>query len=178
MNLKTKNSESLEEEELTMNRFCDSKKIVKSISEISRKPKFILYFLIITFNWFSTTLVYSGLNYYNNFLFNDQNDNNIFLNWILITLIELPAQLVCYMMVSRWGRRPTISTTMILTGFFLISTSFDLILLADDHRWITTFKSQISYIRLGLILVAKFFITQSYNGVILQAPELFPSKLR
>ncbi len=114
-------------------------------------------------NWFATALVYDGLTYLNNFI-----GENIFLNWIAMNLIELPAQFVCYYVISRYGRRLTVSLTLILAGGTLLLTLVDII----------PFFEQITWLKLILFVVAKFILTQSYSAVILHAPELFPTNLR
>lgn len=82
-----------------------------------KSAKFRLYVLIMALNWFATALVYDGLAYLNNFI-----GENIFLNWIIMNLIELPAQFVCYYLISRSGRRVTVALTLILSGIILLTT--------------------------------------------------------
>ena len=79
--------------------------------------KFRLYVLIMALNWFATALVYDGLAYLNNFI-----GENIFLNWIVMNLIELPAQFVCYYLISRSGRRVTVAITLVISGCVLLAT--------------------------------------------------------
>lgn len=83
-----------------------------------KNGKFRLYVLIMALNWFATALVYDGLAYLNNFI----GDQNIFLNWVLMNIIELPAQFVCYLLISRSGRRVTVALTLILSGVTLFTT--------------------------------------------------------
>jgi hypothetical protein len=85
-----------------------------------------------------------------------------------MNLIELPAQFVCYYVISRYGRRLTVSVTLILAGFTLLLTLVDLI----------EFFEKITWLKLVLFVIAKFILTQSYSAVILHAPELFPTNLR
>jgi hypothetical protein len=134
-----------------------------TIVSIFRNSKFRVYVFIMALNWFATALVYDGLTYLNNFI-----GENIFLNWIAMNLIELPAQFVCYYVISRYGRRLTVSLTLILAGFTLLLTLVDII----------PFFEQITWLKLVLFVIAKFILTQSYSAVILHAPELFPTNLR
>ena len=114
-------------------------------------------------NWFATALVYDGLTYLNNYI-----GANIFFNWIAMNMIELPAQFVCYIVISRYGRRLTTSVTLVLVGFILLLTCLDSI----------DFVAKLEWFKLVLFVLAKFIITQSYSAVILHAPELFPTNLR
>ncbi len=134
-----------------------------TIIDMFRNSKFRLYVLIMALNWFATALVYDGLTYLNNFI-----GENIFFNWIMMNLIELPAQFVCYYTVSRYGRRLTVCITLIVAGAVLLMTLVDLI----------DFFAHLTWVKLVLFVLAKFVLTQSYSGVILHAPELFPTQLR
>jgi MFS family permease len=128
-----------------------------------KNGRFRLYVLIMALNWFATALVYDGLTYLNNFI-----GENIFINWILMNLIELPAQFVCYLTISRYGRRPTISITLIAAGVILLGSLLEMI----------DFIDSLEGFKLAIFVLAKFIITQSYSGVIIHAPELFPTNLR
>ena len=134
-----------------------------TIKSIFKNSKFRMYVLIMALNWFATALVYDGLTYLNNFI-----GENIFFNWIAMNLIELPAQFVCYYVISRYGRRLTVSITLILAGITLLFTLIDII----------PFFEQLTWLKLVLFVLAKFILTQSYSAVILHAPELFPTNLR
>ena len=134
-----------------------------TILTMFKNGKFRLYVLIMALNWFATALVYDGLTYLNNFI-----GENIYINWILMNLIELPAQFVCYLIISRYGRRLTISITLIAAGVILLGSLLEMI----------DFIDSLEGFKLAIFVLAKFIITQSYSGVIIHAPELFPTNLR
>ena len=140
-----------------------TKRTTSQVVDIVKHPKFRLYVIIMALNWFATALVYDGLTYLNNYI-----GENIFFNWIAMNMIELPAQFVCYIVLSRFGRRLTTSVTLVLVGFILLLTCLDTIEVI----------SQLAWFKLVLFVLAKFIITQSYSAVILHAPELFPTNLR
>lgn len=94
-----------------------SKPQLKLALEMFKNGKFRLYVLIMALNWFATALVYDGLAYLNNYI-----GENIFLNWIAMNLIELPAQFVCYYLISRSGRRVTVALTLVIAGVTLLGT--------------------------------------------------------
>ncbi|CAF1005000.1 unnamed protein product [Brachionus calyciflorus] len=139
------------------------KRNIDSIWDIITNKKFRLYVLIMSLNWFATALVYDGLTYLNNYI-----GENIYINWIAMNLIELPAQFFCYYVISRYGRRLTVSITLMLAGLTLLATFYETFDALKEQTWIKLF----------LFILAKFIITQSYSGVILHAPELFPTNLR
>ena len=86
--------------------------------DIIRHPKYRLYVLIMSLNWFATALIYDGLQYLNSSV-----GENIFVNWTLMNIVELPAQLVCHLCLSRMGRRLTTSIFLVLCGATLITIS-------------------------------------------------------
>jgi MFS family permease len=134
------------------------------IIDIVKNHKFRMYILIMALNWFATALVYDGLTYLNNYI-----GENIFINWVSMNLIELPAQFMCYFVISRYGRRLTTSLTLILAGFILLASLVDTLEFVAVHcQWL----------KLAIFVLAKFIVTQSYSSVILHAPELFPTNLR
>jgi len=134
-----------------------------SIMDILHQSRFRMYVLILAMTWFTTALVYDGLTYMNNYI-----GENIFVNWVLMNLIELPAQFVCYLVISRFGRRMTISITLVLSGLTLLFTFVEMLEMFQDVKWI----------KLVLFVLAKFIVTQSYSAIILHAPELFPTSIR
>jgi len=140
-----------------------NKRTTSQVVDIVKHPKFRMYVIIMALNWFATALVYDGLTYLNNYI-----GENIFFNWIAMNMIELPAQFVCYIVLSRFGRRLTTSVTLVLVGFILLLTCLDSIEVI----------AQLAWFKLVLFVMAKFIITQSYSAVILHAPELFPTNLR
>jgi len=150
-------------EELLTTKSTASKRTTSQVIDIVKHPKFRLYVIIMALNWFATALVYDGLTYLNNYI-----GTNIFFNWIAMNMIELPAQFVCYIVLSRYGRRLTTSVTLVLVGLILLLTCLDTFQVIADLEWF----------KLILFVLAKFIITQSYSAVILHAPELFPTNLR
>ncbi len=140
-----------------------SKRSNDRIVDMIKNPKFRIYVLIMALNWFATALVYDGLTYLNNYI-----GENIFINWVLMNLIELPAQFVCYLIISRYGRRLTTSFTLILAGVILLASMVEMFEFVEKCQWI----------KLVIFVLAKFIVTQSYSSVILHAPELFPTSLR
>lgn len=140
-----------------------SKRSNDKILDIVTNPKFRYYALIMSLNWFATALVYDGLTYLNNYI-----GENIFINWISMNLIELPAQFVCYLVISRYGRRLTTSITLILAGFILLASMIEMMEVFEKALWL----------KLAIFVMAKFIVTQAYSSVIIHAPELFPTNLR
>ena len=86
--------------------------------EIIKHPKFRWYTLVMTFNYFVTALIYDGLLY-----LNAEVGENIFINWTALSIVEMPAQMLCHIFLSRFGRRLSTSFYLIICGITLIITS-------------------------------------------------------
>lgn len=162
--LKSYNKQAKEKENNNNTTIVNNHRSNDRVMDIVKNHKFRMYVLIMALNWFATALVYDGLTYLNNYI-----GDNIFINWVSMNLIELPAQFMCYFVISRYGRRLTTSITLILAGVILLASLVDMIeFVALNCQWI----------KLAIFVLAKFIVTQSYSSVILHAPELFPTNLR
>ncbi len=85
-----------------------------------------------------------------------------------MNMIELPAQVMCFIVISKYGRRLTVSVTLIVSGFLLLATCSE----------IFDFIKNLSWFKFFLFVAAKFTVTQSYSAIILHSPEMFPTNLR
>lgn len=88
---------------------------------------------------------------------------NLYLSQIMAGLAEAPGLLLSLYFMHNYGRRLFTAYNLLLTGlvclfalFFVNSTSTTLI----------------------MVVAAKFFITNSYNVIIVQGSEIFPTVLR
>lgn len=84
-------------------------------------------------------------------------------------MIELPAQVICYLVISRYGRRYTVSITLLLTGLILFATCL---------KQLPYFQEYLTWYKFTLFVLAKFVVTQSFSAIILQSPELYPTNFR
>lgn len=153
------------DEVLDKNKKTDAKQKSKdTICDLMHNSKFRTYVLIMALNWFATSIVYDGLQYLNSFI-----GENIFINWIVMNMIELPAQVICYLVISRYGRRYTVSITLVLTGLILFATCL---------KQLPYFQEYLTWYKFTLFVLAKFVVTQSFSAIILQSPELYPTNFR
>lgn len=72
-----------------------------------------------SFCWLTNVLVYFGLSLNSVTLAGDK-----YLNFILVSLVELPGFLIMQLILDRVGRRVTLCTTMILCGLFCFLSEF------------------------------------------------------
>ncbi|CAK1542339.1 unnamed protein product [Leptosia nina] len=112
---------------------------------------------ICSFLWTSSTLVYYGLS-----INAIELSGNSYLNYIVVIVIEAPANVCKLICLDRFGRKKVISTAFVLTGVILIAYEF-----VPGGNWSTTFY-----------LGGKFFITLAYNSLYIFAAEVFPTNYR
>lgn len=112
--------------------------------------------------WMTNAFVYYGLSL--NAVSIMGNDNNPYLNFILVSLVELPAQGIVVFMLDTVGRRLCLCSSLIGSAL----SCFAFILIPSDQNKF----SLVAY------LFGKLFITVSFNVVYIYTAELFPTSLR
>ncbi|XP_072938190.1 organic cation transporter protein-like [Epargyreus clarus] len=137
-------SESLEKNQSTFKQLL--------LSPLIWKRLFICSFL-----WTASTLVYYGLS-----INAIELSGNSYLNYIVVIVIEAPANVCKLICLDRFGRKRVIATAFLLTALILINYGF-----IPAGNWSTTFY-----------LGGKFFITLAYNSLYVFAAEVFPTNYR
>ncbi|XP_059608122.1 solute carrier family 22 member 3-like [Phlebotomus argentipes] len=113
-----------------------------------------------SFVWMTNAFVYYGLVLNSVAIGGDK-----YVNFILICLIELPAFVICYLIVDRAGRRITLSISLLIAGLSCLAQLF----LPTEG---------VEAVKLVLFLTGKFSITVSFTTLYLFTNELFPTELR
>ncbi|CAB3244111.1 unnamed protein product [Arctia plantaginis] len=112
-----------------------------------------------SFLWITCTFVYYGLSINSVSL-----AGNVYVNFMLVSFIEIPANFCCLFVLDRFGRKKVLITTYILSAILCISLSF----LPKDLNWW----------RLSIYLSGKFSITVAYSSVYIYVSEVFPTNVR
>ncbi|XP_034833127.1 organic cation transporter protein-like [Maniola hyperantus] len=110
-----------------------------------------------SFLWATSTLVYYGLS-----INAIELSGNSYVNYIVVIVIEAPANVCKLICLDRFGRKRVIAIAYILTGIILICYGF-----VPGGNWATAFY-----------LGGKFFITLAYNSLYIFAAEVFPTNYR
>ncbi|KAJ8718335.1 hypothetical protein PYW08_002572 [Mythimna loreyi] len=110
-----------------------------------------------SFLWISSTLVYYGLS-----INAIELSGNSYVNYIVIIVIEAPANICKLIFLDRFGRKRVIATAYFMTGLILINYGF-----VPAGNW-----------SILLYLGGKFFITLAYNSLYVFAAEVFPTNYR
>ncbi|XP_031565337.1 organic cation transporter-like protein isoform X1 [Actinia tenebrosa] len=122
--------------------------------------------LLSWFCWFVNGLVYYGIS-----LSTPTVGGNMYLNFFLSTVCEAIAMAIAVPILNRFGRKKTIIVCLWLSGVVMITAA--LLSYYDDGSQGFLAGKIVSAMVLG-----KFFITISYDGVYLYSSELFPTVVR
>ncbi|XP_059154043.1 organic cation transporter protein-like isoform X4 [Physella acuta] len=126
-------------------------------------PVLLVRTLIIFFNWMVCSMVYYGLS-----LNSGNLSGNLYLNFFLMTLVELLSYVVTLPLLDVVGRRLLQCCFMLISGVACISTLFPVIYGSSDTAWIT----------LTLSLVGKFGASAAFAIIYIYTAELFPTVMR
>lgn len=127
-----------------------------SILDLCR-PGIIFLSLNVWFNWLVNAMLYYGLS-----LGTDNLGGSPYLNFCIAGAVEIPAYIMCILILNPLGRRKPLFVNMIIGGIACIASGFiDLIPL-----------------KITLAMVGKFCITASYAIIYLLAAEVFPTVVR
>ena len=118
--------------------------------------------VILGFGSFAINVGYYGMS----LAASDFGGHNIYINFILISLVEIPALPVAIYSSMKIGRKPTTAYSLIIGGVFCACVSF----VPKNHSWI--------YIRLTVAMIGKFFVSVSFDVAYTWCAELYPTELR
>lgn len=91
----------------------------ESVWHIFQSPKLLLRLLNCSYSWICCTFVYYGLT-----LHSVSISGNMYVNYIAVAAIEIPAFFLCNYTLSRLGRRLTLAPSYILSGIACLSFIF------------------------------------------------------
>ena len=113
------------------------------------------------YQWFSVTMCYYGLSFASVDLLGDP-----YTNFILSVGIEIPGYVFCVFVMDRWGRRPILSFTQIVSGVACIGAG------------LLTSVPSMSVLQVILSLIGKFGASACFAIVYVYTAELFPTVIR
>ncbi|XP_068200657.1 solute carrier family 22 member 21-like [Palaemon carinicauda] len=131
----------------------------KTVIDLLRKPNMRKRSFNMFFCWAVCTLVYYGLS--NN---SGNLGGNIFVNFILTMLIEIPSYVFSYLVLDRMGRKGTLSFVLLLGGLACFLSGF----IPEDIGWLIV----------TLSLVGKFGIAAAFAIIYVYSAEIFPTEYR
>ncbi|KAL7888458.1 hypothetical protein AOLI_G00034320 [Acnodon oligacanthus] len=130
-----------------------------SFIDLIRTPNIRKYTLILSFNWFTSAVVYQGLIMRLGIL-----GGNVYIDFLISGIVEFPAAFLILFTIERIGRRLPFATANIMSGAACFITAF----IPESLLWLKTLMACIG--RLG--------ITMAFEMVVFVNTELYPTFIR
>ena len=132
-----------------------------NILDIFRPRKVLLITSLLGFAWLAIIMN-------NNALYLAANDlgESLYLNYILLAIIDLPGSYLARMLSDKWGRKPTVIISMVFTGLLCMAIAF------------IPSSGNINVIRVIFGMVGKLLLGITLNGLLVWTLELYPTQIR
>ncbi|XP_061190474.1 organic cation transporter protein-like [Saccostrea echinata] len=135
-----------------------------SVLDIFRNKHILMTSMILWVVWFVNSMTYYGL-----FLLTGTMSGNIYLNFFLNGIVEIPGIFTYWFTINRYGRRKTGVMFHALAGVSLIlATVFNFV---GDTPVLKGLAS-------AMIFIGKSMITGSFTTIFIYTPEMYPTNLR
>ncbi|XP_051511779.1 solute carrier family 22 member 2 [Myxocyprinus asiaticus] len=133
--------------------------LTASFMDLIKTPNMRKYTFILSFNWFTSAVVYQGLIMRLGIL-----GGNVYVDFLISGIVEFPAAFLILLTIERIGRRLPFASANITAGAACLITAF----IPDSMFW---FKTAVACIgRLG--------ITMAFEMVVFVNTELYPTVIR
>jgi len=129
----------------------------EGLLDIRESPVLRTRLINVCFSWIVTTLLYYSISLGSSSLVGD-----IYYNFALVALAEVPGYLISYFGMCCLGRRFTLTASLILCGGACLVYSL----------------VSVPTLKTIFFLISKFAVTASFGTIYLYTSELFPTKLR
>ncbi|KAL1491730.1 hypothetical protein ABEB36_012285 [Hypothenemus hampei] len=130
------------------------------LAEALKSSCLMLRLIACCFCWITCAFLYYGLTLNSVSLVKGNN----YLDFILTSLIEIPAYFTCNLVVDKYGRKRSLLFSFFLTGAACLAFIF----IPSSSRWSS----------LSTYLIGKFGATASFTIVYVLTSEMFPTNLR
>ena len=130
----------------------------ENLLDLMKRPKLVFRLVITFLNWFVITMIYYGLSMNAASLAGD-----VFINFALLSLCEIPGYTISYLTMTWLGRRFSLSSSLLVGGVSCLISS----LMSHNPTVSTMF-----------FLLGKFGATAAFGTVYLYTGELFPTQVR
>ncbi|KAM5318604.1 solute carrier family 22 member 6 [Glossophaga mutica] len=130
-----------------------------SAMEMLRCPALRRLFLCLSMLWFATSFAYYGL------VMDLQGFGlSIYLIQVIFAAVDLPAKLVCFLVINSLGRRPAQMASLLLAGICILANG----VVPQDQ----------SIVRTSLSVLGKGCLASSFTCIVLYTGELYPTMIR
>ncbi|KAJ2951335.1 hypothetical protein O0L34_g5736 [Tuta absoluta] len=128
------------------------------VGQVIRSRVIMVRLCVCSFWWITTTFTYYGLSINAVSL-----AGNMYVNYILTALIEIPGYALSTLTLDRFGRKKSIMTAYTICGLSLITLPF-----VADISWAAT----------SLNMLGKLCISMAFSSIYIYTSELFPTTAR
>lgn len=119
--------------------------------------------LVLFFNWFVCSMSYYGV------VLNTSNlGGDLYLNFVLMTVVEYPAKLLAMFLLDKLGRKKLHISFLVIGGISNIVTIWPIVNGSDN----------LHYLLIGLAMLGKLCITGAFAVIYVLSAELFPTVVR
>ena len=140
----------------------DSSKQKRNILALFGSRTILLQSLVQGYGWFAVVLVYYGLSLASS----DLGVGSLYLNFILISLVEIPGSLVAIVACKRFGRKVAVIYPLLIGGSCCLLVAF----LPTSGLY--------GKFRLACGLLGKLMVNSSFDAFYTWSMELYPTHLR
>uniref|UniRef100_A0A1B6D578 Major facilitator superfamily (MFS) profile domain-containing protein n=1 Tax=Clastoptera arizonana TaxID=38151 RepID=A0A1B6D578_9HEMI len=130
-----------------------------AFSKVFKSKPLLLRLINCSFCWMANTLVYYGLS-----LNSISVGGNRYYNFILVSLVEIPAYVITMIFTEHFGRRISLCGSLVVSGAACIAFYF--------------VETDMLTARLVLYMTGKLAITMSFTVIYIYTAEMFPTELR
>ncbi|KAK6167507.1 hypothetical protein SNE40_021513 [Patella caerulea] len=135
-----------------------------TLLDIFKSRRLAITLFIIWFMWFTNSLTYYGI-----FLTSSSLAGNIYLNFFLNALVEVPSAFIYWFTIDSIGRKKTAMLFHGIAAFGLIGAT--ILRMYDDNDAASISATVFS-------LIGKLGISGSFNVIFIYTPEVFPTNIR
>ena len=130
----------------------------ESFLDLLKRPRLLCRLINVFINWFVITMIYYGLSMNAASLAGD-----VYTNFALLSLCEIPGYTISYLGMNYVGRRFSLSSSLLVGGISCLVSSL---------------TSHIASVSTIFFLLGKFGATAAFGTVYLYTGELFPTQVR
>ncbi|KAG5671643.1 hypothetical protein PVAND_001834 [Polypedilum vanderplanki] len=140
-----------------INEMSDKKEMIDAVIKMMTSKVMMMRVIILLYNFAVNALVYFGLS-----LNSVSLSGNKYLNFILVSLVEIPGYYLGYISIEKFGRVFGFAGSMFLCGVTCILCGY----------------SHSIWLQISLFLIGKLGITCSFSIIFVHATEMMPTLIR